>query len=105
MTDIVTKVQNVNSTFRVQIPITLEHLLPSYDDDNNEYNYENNNNNNGGDEYGRLNINSISSLIPILRYTGSLTTPPCTEGITWLLMGKPKLIGQREVCLFIFFKN
>lgn len=31
------------------------------------------------------------------RYMGSLTTPPCTEGITWLMMADPNLIGLEQI--------
>jgi carbonic anhydrase len=41
--------------------------------------------------------NLPSTLQRFYRYNGSLTTPPCTEGITWLLMADPNVIGLEQV--------
>ena len=31
------------------------------------------------------------------RYSGSLTTPPCTEGVTWLLMATPVELSTEQI--------
>lgn len=31
------------------------------------------------------------------RYDGSLTTPPCTEGVTWIVMNDPVQMGYNQV--------
>jgi len=33
-------------------------------------------------------------------YTGSLTTPPCTENVTWLIMSEPVQMSQKQVDIF-----
>ena len=46
--------------------------------------------------------NAIAALLPPSRdyfeYSGSLTTPPCSEGVRWLVMKQPMTISpvQRE---------
>lgn len=34
------------------------------------------------------------------RFSGSLTTPPCTEGVTWLVMKDPVTVGAEQVGRF-----
>ena len=34
------------------------------------------------------------------RYTGSLTTPPCTEGLNWFVMRDPLTVGTGQVMSF-----
>jgi carbonic anhydrase len=46
----------------------------------------------------------LSSLIPAnahyFAYTGSLTTPPCTEGVQWIVVKAPLTISQAELAHF-----
>jgi carbonic anhydrase len=40
------------------------------------------------------------------RYLGSLTTPPCTEGVTWLVMKMPVELSDAQIAAFTsIFKN
>ena len=34
-------------------------------------------------------------------YSGSLTTPPCTEGVQWIILEKPILISQQDLGQFV----
>ncbi len=44
------------------------------------------------------------TLLPAVRdyytYTGSLTTPPCTEGVRWLLMTQPVTMSTEQIATF-----
>ncbi|MGC3963016.1 MAG: carbonic anhydrase family protein [Rhodocyclaceae bacterium] len=52
----------------------------------------------------------ISRLLPAeqgyFSYMGSLTTPPCTEGILWLVMKQPVDISREQIDIFTrFYRN
>jgi carbonic anhydrase len=46
----------------------------------------------------------VSTLLPATHgyftYAGSLTTPPCTEGVTWFVLKTPVQISQSEIAAF-----
>jgi carbonic anhydrase len=46
-----------------------------------------------------------AGLLPVAhttyRYSGSLTTPPCTEGVNWLLMTEPVSLSADQIAAFI----
>ena len=45
-----------------------------------------------------------SGLLPANRnyftYTGSLTTPPCSEGVRWIVLKSPSSLSKREIATF-----
>jgi carbonic anhydrase len=47
---------------------------------------------------------SPSGLLPeerdYYRYSGSLTTPPCTEGVRWFVLKKPMTVSKEQVSAF-----
>ena len=42
-------------------------------------------------------IESDTSFSNYYRYNGSLTTPPCTEGVRWVVMQTPMTVSQEQV--------
>jgi len=48
---------------------------------------------------------SLADILPTdkhhFSYSGSLTTPPCTEGVLWIVMEKPLPISQKDVEHFV----
>jgi carbonic anhydrase len=46
----------------------------------------------------------LANLLPqsrgFLHYKGSLTTPPCTEGIRWYVMDSPIQMSQEQIAAF-----
>ncbi|MEO0540436.1 MAG: carbonic anhydrase family protein [Cyanobacteria bacterium P01_A01_bin.105] len=38
---------------------------------------------------------------PVFRYRGSLTTPPCSEPVTWLVMAEPITASADQISQFI----
>jgi carbonic anhydrase len=44
---------------------------------------------------------NVANLLPteqlVYRYTGSLTTPPCTEGILWSVMATPVQMSPEQI--------
>ena len=52
----------------------------------------------------------LSTLLPATRtyytYMGSLTTPPCSEGVLWLVMKQPVQVSQDQINIFSrLYKN
>jgi len=47
---------------------------------------------------------NISSLLPENRayytYMGSLTTPPCTENVLWMVIKQPVRVSQEQIAIF-----
>ena len=51
----------------------------------------------------QINIEYLNELLNKKRfyhYIGSLTTPPCTENINWLIVNKPIEITQQQLCYY-----
>lgn len=42
----------------------------------------------------------VPASITTIRYPGSLTTPPCTEGVQWLVVRDPLVLGQAQIDAF-----
>jgi len=51
-----------------------------------------------------INAKNLDALLPkerdYYRFNGSLTTPPCTEGVRWLVMKKPVTLSKAQIETF-----
>ena len=61
------------------------------------------------DQNFTLKYVSIANLIPdtkhYVTYEGSMTTPACSETVTWVLVNRPLLISSTDVRENSFFKH
>jgi carbonic anhydrase len=57
-----------------------------------------------GDEVRASGTLDLANLLPQDRryhtYMGSLTTPPCSEGVTWIVMAQPVAISSEQIGVF-----
>ena len=88
-------------TTRLDMPIRLEDFLPQngpspFEEENK---IPRNFRGRGGEE------EEVEAHFSLFRYPGSLTTPPCTEGVRWLVVGDPVAIGRRQIGAFRAVKD
>jgi carbonic anhydrase len=57
-----------------------------------------------GEEQAASSVMDLAHLLPPDRryytYMGSLTTPPCSEGVTWIVMRQPVQLSQQQIDIF-----
>ena len=57
-----------------------------------------------GDEVAARGLLDVGELLPAQRsyftYMGSLTTPPCSEGVLWVVMKQPQPISAEQIGIF-----
>ncbi|MFZ2653218.1 MAG: carbonic anhydrase family protein [Burkholderiaceae bacterium] len=57
-----------------------------------------------GDEVAARTLLDLNALLPVERsyftYMGSLTTPPCSEGVLWMVMKQPVQISPEQISIF-----
>ena len=58
-----------------------------------------------GEEYVSSDKITINELLPSRReyytYTGSLTTPPCSEGVLWIVLEQPVRVSKKQIRRFV----
>lgn len=58
-----------------------------------------------GDQYGLTSKISPLEILPrnrsYYRFNGSLTTPPCSEGVRWLVMKQPVAASREQIEAFV----
>ena len=42
----------------------------------------------------------LPSLETVFHYLGSLTTPPCTEGVEWFIIAEPMTMSKEQIAHF-----
>lgn len=50
--------------------------------------------------YSLQSIESESDIVDYYRYNGSLTTPPCSEGVRWIVMKRPGTVSREQLAAF-----
>ena len=57
-----------------------------------------------GDEVAARSPLNLNELLPTERryftYMGSLTTPPCSEGVLWMVMKQPVSVSAEQIGIF-----
>jgi carbonic anhydrase len=57
-----------------------------------------------GDEVPARGAIDLNALLPVDRgyftYMGSLTTPPCNEGVLWMVMKQPVTVSAEQIAIF-----
>ena len=57
-----------------------------------------------GDEVAAKASLNLNDLLPTVRgyytYMGSMTTPPCTEGVLWMVMKAPMPVSPEQIAIF-----
>lgn len=53
----------------------------------------------------KINAGRLPGAHAYYRYSGSLTTPPCTEGVRWHILTTPATVSTQQLAAFPFRMN